>query len=428
MFPQKLVQYFLPADLRHNKEHPRYHEFYTIASPVLAGVIFVSLIPLVLMLFDVHRYLWLYYVNAACNVATLLSMRWIGHYRFFNSLSGCITYFIIYRWVDDNGFIYSSNICIIHMFLLGAVLTDKKWGWIGIVTNVCFLSFVYYQTITNPDTAGLANMLGTPVYAFAMHLVITIFLGSFLASTIRTQERNRKEISQLQDQKISLLDEAVRKRTEQLNTMRQTIATDFHDQTGNMLAAINRQASMLELKLIDQPEILPLVKSIIHNSNELYAASKDFLWNLNHDSDNPLILFQYLTAYGQHFYNQFDISFSAHIAEELYTEQQLNPFAALNVIYIFKEAMSNVIKHSGADEVVMSLSFRNNQVIYELSDNGRWKDPEPGVSHYGLSNMERRSHNAGFKFFMSQGNTGTTITIALAATDLINVNKVNEQR
>ena len=413
MFHEKLIQFFLPAEMRNNKEHPRYHEFYTLASPVLAGVISIAMVPLILMAFGVGRHLWLYYLNAGCNLLTLLSMRWLGHYRLFNITSGIVTYFIIYTWLEDNGLIYSANMCVVHMFLLGSVLTDKKWGWLGIFTNIAFISFIYFQTVHTAQLTRLENMLGSPAYTFAMHVFITIFLGGFLASTIRTQEENRKEISQLQDHKINVLDEAVRKRTRQLNSMRQTIATDFHDQTGNMLAAINRQAAMLELKLHDRPDILPLVQSIIGNSNELYASSKDFLWNLNHDSDNPATLFKYLMAYGQNFYNQFDIAFSASVTGTQQATMQLDPFAALNLIYIFKEAMSNSVKHSGADEVMMKMIHGADWVTYELADNGQWKEAASDIEHYGLGNMERRSRQSNFGYQLSHNENGTCISVSL---------------
>lgn len=218
----------------------------------------------------------------------------------------------------------------------------------------------------------------------------------------------------LQDHKIGLLNTAVRKRTEQLNAMRQTIATDFHDQTGNMLAAINRQAAMLELQLQDQANLLPLVHSIITNSDELYASSKDFLWNLNHDSDDPLILFQYLSGYGQRFYNQFDISFAATVCGTPQPQMQLHPLAGLSLIYIFKEAMNNVVKHSGADEVSLEMQWEPEQVIYILHDTGVWKEADPAVDHYGLRNMERRCRQSGFSYALSHDPSGTRIRIGLA--------------
>lgn len=248
---------------------------------------------------------------------------------------------------------------------------------------------------------------------FIAGIVSLLLIMGIIVYNFRRHERSRRHIKALQDHKISLLDEAVKRRTEQLGSMRQTIATDFHDQTGNMLAAITRQAATLELKLLQQPDVLPLVRTIINNSNELYASSKDFLWNLNHDSDDPLVLFQYLSGYGQRFYNQFDIAFSSHIKGEEQPHMQLHPFAGLNLIYIFKEAMSNVIKHSGADEVSIELYWQADKVTYSLQDNGTWKEADITVEHYGLRNMERRCKQSGFDYELSHNPQGTVVNVTL---------------
>lgn len=305
------------------------------------------------------------------------------------------------------------------MFLLGGILSDQKWGWLTIFTNIVYLSYIYYLTISSHNYQILESTLGSPVYALLMHCLITAFLGSYLAYTLNNTEKNRKKIIALRDRKINLLDEAVHQRTEQLNSIRQNIAADFHDQTGNMLAAISRQANILQLRLKDNIEVLPLVESIIVNSNGLYASSKDFIWNLNNDSDNPETLFEYLTAYGQNFYNQFDIGFSAKISGNTGPARQLDPFAALNLIYIFKETMNNVVKHSGADEVNMNMEYSGEKIVYTLQDNGKWKNPDPKLIHYGLQNMQRRSEKSGFGFMLIKEDCGTSVAISL----LVNSNE-----
>ena len=413
MFPQKIIAWCLPASLRHHKTHPRYYEMHNVATACLLGLVSMSTIPLVLLYFKLGSHLWLYYLSAATIGATLLSMRYLGHWRTPNLICAAIAYVIIYTWVSDSGLIYSTNTTFLYIYLIAALLTDKKLGWYVIFTNWLFLGFIYYRTLGLPFNPQVRTTLGSPFYALLMHATITVFMGGFLAYGLNQQEKARRQIKALQDQQISLLDEAVRQRTEQLNTMRQTMATDFHDHTGNMLAAINRQAALLELKLRNQPDILPFVESITANSNELYASSKDFLWNLNHDSDNPLTLFRYLTGYGQTFYNQFDISFSAEVEEGPAATGQLDPFAALNLIYIFKEAMSNSIKHSGATEVVMQLKYVVGQVCYTLTDNGTWKEAGPGTTHYGLENMQRRCRQSGFEFALAHKVAGTQISVSL---------------
>ena len=410
---EDIISFFLPDEVRHNKVHPRYYELYTVVGCILMGAGALCLFPIFLAWLGTGEHLWLYYLNVGCHVITLTLIRFTGHYRLSNIFAAMIAYVIVYQWLKDSGLIYSLNICIVHMFLLAGILADRKWGWTTIVTNILFLIFIYYKTVSTHSVEILSGILGNPVHALLLHTLITAFLGSFLAYTLNNNEISRKKIIALQDNKITFLDEAVRQRTEQLNSIRQTIAADFHDQTGNMLAAINRQAGLLKLRLKEDTSALPLVESIIVNSNGLYASSKDFLWNLNNDSDDPLTLFQYLNAYGQNFYNQFDISFSAEVIGTEQKLQQLNSFAALNLIYIFKEAMSNIIKHSGANEVLLQMVFTSDYIQFSIADNGKWKDADPTVAHYGLKNIERRTAKSGFAYQLSSDENGTAVRVAI---------------
>jgi len=405
----KVINYFLPAHMRHNKAHPRYHEFRTVVSSMVVGVPLVLLFPF-LVLF-LQKSVAGYYMNAGLLIITLLSVKFFGHYRIPMSITALVTYFIVYDWIKDSGLIFSPNISVLHIYLLGAIWADKKYGWWAIFSNLLLFGFIYYQTLHTGLAPAMQATLGGPLYPFGMHCLITIFFGGFLAYQQLDQERDRAKVRALQDQKIHVLDEAVKKRTEQLNSMRENIATDFHDETGNILAAITRQAILLKSKLKENDEAKPVVDSIIKNSNSLYAASKDFLWNLNHNSDDPQELFHYLTGYGQVYYNQFDMAFSAQA--NTCGQQQLDPLAALNIIYIFKEAMTNVIKHAGAKEVLLQMSCHPNKITYALQDDGHWKPADTGQPHYGLTNMERRCQKNQFVFSLSKQATGTRIAVTV---------------
>lgn len=411
MTVRTIFEYFLPKEVRNNKAHPKYDEFYTIASSIPAGIVLLSLFPL--FLFYLGKPFAGFYINAGLLLCTLFSLKWFGYYRIPMSLTAFVTYFIIYQWIRDSGLIYSLDTCILHMYLLAAIWADKRYGWWAIFTNLLLFWFIYYQTLATSFNPSFNPILGSPLYAFGMHALITIFFGAFLGFEQFEQDRNRRTIQTLQDKKISQLDEAVTKRTEQLNTFRQAMASDFHDQTGNMLSAITSQASLLKLKLSDYDDVLPIVESIIANSHELYDSSKDFLWNLNHNSDDPLEVFHYLTGYGQSFYNQFRVPFSSSLKADMQSGHQLEPFAALNLIYIFKEGMTNVIKHAGASEVVFEMEYITGKVVYSLADNGRWKPKDEVVAHYGLRNIERRCEKNNFGFLLSRQENGTRIEIAV---------------
>lgn len=411
----QLVNFFMPEELKFNKTSSRYQEFRTVVTSVLIGLPLMLMFPLVI--YWLNRPVLGYLLNNAMVMIILISVKYFNHYRIPMTFTAVITYFIIYEWISTTGYIYSSNIAVLHMYLLAAVWADKKYGALAIGGNLTVLLIIYFQTPQMGLPLSLESVLGEPLYVLLLNCLITIFFGGFLAYLQMDQERDRAKIKSLQDQRIDELDEAVKKRTEQLDTMRENIATDFHDETGNMLSAITRQATQLKLKLQPGVEVHKIVDSIIFNSKSLYSSSKDFLWHLNHNSDDAEELFKYLTAYGQFYYNQFDIAFSSK--SQMKGNKQLPPSSALNLIYIFKEAMNNVVKHSGANEVTFEMRSEQSTIIFALQDDGQWKYYDNLQNHYGLANMASRCKKNGFNKRIYKESTGTRLEIIVPLMILI---------
>jgi signal transduction histidine kinase len=408
------VHYFMPRGIRDDKDHPEYAQLRLIVSSTLIALPLMLLFPI--WVHYMGKPVGGYLLNDFLNLIVLVSVRFWGHYQVPMRISALACYWIMYDWIRDSGGIYSTNIIITHMYLLMCIWVDKKYGWWAIFGNLAFFGFIYYQTLHAALPVPVGAVLGNPLYTFGMNVLITLFFGGFLAYQQHDQERNRVKLRALQEQKISLLDQVVKQRTEQLNTMRESMATDFHDETGNMLSAITRQAALLQSKLHREHEMQPVVDSIIRNSNGLYASSKDFLWHLNHNSDDPNELSDYLTGYGQHYYNQFDIAFSSQAQPGCL--MQFEPSVALNIIFIFKEAMTNVVKHAGANEVKLKMWTIPGHIVYWLADNGSWKEADQNIDHYGLSNMEKRCRKNNFGFALHKLSGGTAVEITVPVSNL----------
>ena len=229
---------------------------------------------------------------------------------------------------------------------------------------------------------------------------------------LKITQAQLEQSEQRQSQQILRLNEEVISRTEEINSMKQTLASDFHDETGNLLSAITRQASLLRMNDGYSQKGAAVIDNIIANSNQLYASSRHFLWNLNNDSNDPHKLFEYLLSFAQGFYSGFGISFSAENGLAADFPGRLLPFAPLNLIFIFKEAINNVAKHAGATEVKLQLTQQNEFFVFSLIDDGNWKEPDKNVAHHGLHNMEKRCAQNRFHFSIYHpGNSGTRVDI-----------------
>ena len=301
MIREKLINYFLTPELR-NKLHPEYDQVRTIVSGTIVATTLLLILPIPLFFFPPT--LIGYYILAGLGICTLFSLKIYGIY-WPPLLLGLITsYIVIVSDTLETGGIDSPAVTTLYLLLLTGFWFNRRIGLLMICFNILAIMYLFYSVPEVNDKN---------LYAVVSHVVLTIFFGAFFWFVQEQHDAARLQIREQQHIRIDLLDRAVKDRTQQLSTMRQNLASDFHDETGNMLSAITRQAAILKLKLRDQPSVLSVVDNIIMNSDKLYASSRDFLWSVNNNSDDPQELFAYLTSFGQVFYNQFDIAFSVQI-------------------------------------------------------------------------------------------------------------------
>jgi signal transduction histidine kinase len=78
---------------------------------------------------------------------------------------------------------------------------------------------------------------------------------------------------------------------------------------------------------------------------------------------------------------------------------------------IGREAITNVIRHSGADHVILSLTWESRSALLRIQDNGSGFLPDEG-SGFGIEAMRRRSQAVGARLeIASRPGDGTTVTV-----------------
>lgn len=427
MLPEKFIYYFLSAKLR-NKLHPHYDEVCVILSGMLVASVLLFILPLPLLYFSTLPGYFII-IGIAAAITCFLIKAGID-FRIPTYLTFCIC-FVVYIYICTcSGDIFSPYISAFYGILLTGSWAGKRFGYftlVGCILSFCVLAFIHNKALEEITTKS-------DIYsAMLFHWCLTIFMLVFFNMLKAQNEYARQQVRKEQHLRITELNSAIRERNQQLNNMRQILAADFHDETGNILSAITRQGILLKQKLSADTEATPIIENIITNSERLYASSKDFLWGINHQSDDPEALLTYLTSYGQYFYNQFDIAFSV---KKQYLNKQhigaLAPFAARHIIFIFKEAMNNVIKHADANEVILSFHKKPNEVIFSLNDDGNWKTPSEHETHNGINNIEKRSAGNGFDIEITGTKKGTrlklTCPLHIPEANHSNENKQDEKK
>jgi signal transduction histidine kinase len=77
--------------------------------------------------------------------------------------------------------------------------------------------------------------------------------------------------------------------------------------------------------------------------------------------------------------------------------------------------MNNIVRHSGASEVHVSLQRKATRLKLAIQDNGQWKSKGIG-SGTGLSSMQQRAEALGGSFEISHSDKGTTVCLYLPLT------------
>jgi signal transduction histidine kinase/ligand-binding sensor domain-containing protein len=179
----------------------------------------------------------------------------------------------------------------------------------------------------------------------------------------------------------------------ELGNLRAGIATDLHDDIGANLTAIAilSEVARQQLPPGSEPPDGPLA-SIGRISRESVAAMSDIVWAINprYDRVQDLVRRMRLTAEELFSSRGTTLTFNAPDDQDL----RLPADVRRDLFLIFKEAVTNAARHSGASAVRITVGADRTALSLDVSDNGRGFDgtEEPGE---GLASMRRRAERAG---------------------------------
>ena len=197
----------------------------------------------------------------------------------------------------------------------------------------------------------------------------------------------------------------------ELQIVRDNIAKDFHDDLGNKLARIVTLSDLMisTSENRDKAHIVKALKSIKMDSDVLYKGTRDFMFSLKAKSDYLEELFTYLSDFGEEFFESFDIDF--FVDKKIERNIKLPYYWNRQIIMIFKEAMTNVVKHSKAKHVTLSIHQEDDGLVMSLKDAGVGFDMSDLKHKNGLSNMRARAEKIGATLNIRSDEKGTLVEL-----------------
>ncbi len=196
-----------------------------------------------------------------------------------------------------------------------------------------------------------------------------------------------------------------------MHRMQQRISSDLHDDIGASLTSINILSQLSQQQIIDAPTRNEYLQKINEQTAEVTDALRDIVWSINPKNDKLDIILARMKRYTAELLepNNIEYSFETNIVE---TNEPLDADIRQNLYLIFKEAVNNLAKYSGATEAVIMVNKHAGHIHLQVKDNGLGFDPVHVTKGNGIENMQRRAKamHAQFKLLSAPGK-GTNITV-----------------
>ncbi|MEO6692612.1 MAG: ATP-binding protein, partial [Saprospiraceae bacterium] len=196
-----------------------------------------------------------------------------------------------------------------------------------------------------------------------------------------------------------------------LQTLRNKIASDLHDDVGSTLSSISIFSQIAQEQ---SKEVIPLLDTIGDSSRKMLDAMADIVWTINPENDQfeKIILRMRGFAYELLGAKGMDFEF---VADEELAKLKLPMEVRKNLYLIFKEATNNMVKYAGASKAMFTIKEEKNNLIMMIRDNGQGYDMNKLTEGNGIKNMKKRAEEIGGKLLIeSFPGRGTSIQLNIA--------------
>lgn len=189
---------------------------------------------------------------------------------------------------------------------------------------------------------------------------------------------------------------------------RNRISADMHDELGAGITAIRLYSELAKNK--KDKDLTPEIEKISHSADELLNNMNAIIWAMSSNNDSLENMTAYIRNYAQEYFEDTNITCKILIPENI-PDIMVSGEIRKNVFLVVKEALNNILKHSRATEVNITLKQLPQGLALYIQDNGIGIDEEK-IRRFGngLKNMKKRMEDMWIQFSI-QNNNGTLITL-----------------
>jgi len=222
------------------------------------------------------------------------------------------------------------------------------------------------------------------------------------------EAEHRAEVAELQAKATE-----AEKETEK-ETMRSRIANDLHDEIGSNLSSIAIIGEVLEKRLSLVENDKKRLHKIKHIAQLTAESIRDIVWFVNPENDSIEKLKSKMREVANLMLEVEKIDFQVSMKNTFKTDVNFRR----NLYLIYKEILQNIVRHSKASKVRISLVIAKNELVLEVEDNGIGFDTKKENTGNGLRNFQIRARELkGEITINSDLQKGTTILLKVKYPD-----------
>lgn len=198
-----------------------------------------------------------------------------------------------------------------------------------------------------------------------------------------------------------------------LERTRSRIAMDLHDDIGGSLTSISLMTEVAQrvAGTANDDDVHNYLERIGETSRELIDMLGDIVWSVNPRYDTLQDVIRRLVHFGEEVCEARGITFETVIAPEL-QKLTLSLERRRDLYLVFKEAMTNAVRHSGADRLVFAVRSTPGGIAITLRDNGCSFVSSAGAEGHGAHSIRERAARLGAELrYGSEPDQGTSVEL-----------------
>lgn len=251
-----------------------------------------------------------------------------------------------------------------------------------------------------PDNIDVPFAIAIVTIAF---LMLSVFVISFAIAYFRRKTKYQQEIA---EQKHAFEQMFLRSRIEVQEETFSLIGKELHDNIGQLLSTTKMLIGITERSLQTPPDTLHTANETVGKAiSELRALSK----SLNKEWLEQFDVIENLLREIVRINSAGVLNIKLDHSGKLQMERE----AQIVLFRILQEGIQNVLKHSRANDLNITISRQNELIIITLKDNGLGFDSHSIKDGVGMINMKQRARLLGGSIQWEAGSSGCLVTIRI---------------